>query len=189
MDVESLRKTLALVCKREPSLLLDILDSPQDTNPAQEHMTTAPSWCTCSFCREMPTMQENVCCGKTPQNCHSQLAVSFKPNDIHTEQLMKRIYGNNKVLSLQDFYTIVLDELVLEVAIRSRNDALAEPRDIDYNKAHRHAAYRQYVMWIHGHLGAGNRKVIPSCCVLRIRDRYPDPSGHYIGYIEGVLGF
>lgn len=102
---------------------------------------------------------------------------------------MKRIYGNNEVLSLQDFYTIVLDELVLEVAIRSRNDALAEPRDIDYNKAHRHAAYRQYVMWIHGHLGAGNRKVIPSCCVLRIRDRYPDPSGHYIGYIEGVLGF
>lgn len=60
MDVESLRKTLALVCKREPSLLLDILDSPQDTNPAQEHMTTAPSWCTCSFCRERPTMQENV---------------------------------------------------------------------------------------------------------------------------------
>lgn len=55
---------------------------------------------------------------------------------------MKRIYGNNKVLSLQDFYTIVLDELVLEVAIRSRNDALAEPRDIDYNKAHSHAAYR-----------------------------------------------
>lgn len=50
------------------------------------------------------------------------------------------IYGNNEVLSLQDFYTIVLDELVLEVAIRSRNDALAEPRDIDYNKAHRHAA-------------------------------------------------
>uniref|UniRef100_A0A8W8KG32 Uncharacterized protein n=1 Tax=Magallana gigas TaxID=29159 RepID=A0A8W8KG32_MAGGI len=43
MDVESLRKTLALVCKREPFLLLDILDSPQDTNPAQEHMTTAPS--------------------------------------------------------------------------------------------------------------------------------------------------
>lgn len=188
MDVESLRKTLALVCKREPSLLLDILDSSQDTNPTQ-HMTTAPSWCTCSFCRTMPTMQENVCCGKTPQNCHSQLAVSYQPNDIHTEQLMKCIYGNNKVLSLQDFYTIVLDELVLEVAIRSRNDALAEPRDIDYNKAHRHAAYRQYVMWIHGHLGAGNRKVIPSCCVLRIRDRYPDPSGHYIGYIEGVLGF
>lgn len=39
---------------------------------------------------------------------------------------MKRKYGNNKVLSLQIFYTIVLDELVLEVAIRSRNDALAE---------------------------------------------------------------
>lgn len=81
----------------------------------------------------------------------------------------------------------VLDELVLEVAVRCRNDALAEPRDIDYNRAHRHTAYRQYVMWMHGHLRAGNRKVIPCCCVWHIRDGYPVPSGQYVGHIEGIL--
>lgn len=67
------------------------------------------------------------------------------------------------------------------------NDALAEPKDNDYNRAHRHTAGRQYVMWMYGRLGSGNRKVIPSCCVWRIRDRYPEPSGQYIRYIEGIL--
>ena len=88
---------------------------------------------------------------------------------------------------MQDLYTIVLDELVLEVAMRYRNDVLAEPVENDYNKARRHAAHRQYVMWKHGRLGAGNRKVIPSCFVLKIRNKYPEPSGRYLVYLEGLL--
>lgn len=69
---------------------------------------------------------------------------------------MKCIYGNNKVFFLQDFYIIVLDEFVLEVVIRSRNDVLVELRDIDYNKVYRYVVYRQYVMWIYGYFGVGN---------------------------------
>lgn len=72
----------------------------------------------------------------------------------------------------KDFYTVVLDELVLEVAMRYHNDVLAEPRDDNINRSRRHAAYRQYIMWIHGRLGAGHRKVIPSCCVWQIRDNF-----------------
>lgn len=47
----------------------------------------------------------------------------------------------------KDFYTVVLDELVLEVAMRYHNDVLAEPRDDNINRSRRHAAYRQYIMW------------------------------------------
>ena len=45
-------------------------------------------------------------------------------------------------LFFQDFYTIVLDELVLEVAARHRDDVLAQPPDQDYNRSRIHTAYR-----------------------------------------------
>lgn len=54
----------------------------------------------------------------------------------------------------------MLEPLVLEVAMRYRNDMLAQPQDLDYNRCHRHTAYRQYILWIHGYLGVGNRQVI-----------------------------
>ena len=92
-------------------------------------------------------------------------------------------------LSFQDFYTIVLDELVLEVAARHRDDVLAQPSDQDYNRGRTHTTYRQYTLWRqHGYLRTGNRRVVPSCCVWRIRGTYPDPLGRYVGFMPGRLG-
>lgn len=71
--------------------------------------------------------------------------------------------------------------------MRYHNDVLAEPRDEHFNRSRRHKAYRQYIMWIHGRLGAGKRKVIPSCCVWEIREKFPEPSRQYVGFLEGVI--
>ena len=51
---------------------------------------------------------------------------------------------------------VVLDEVVLLVAQRYRQDVLATEEDDNYNCGKRHTAYRQFILWTFGYLGAGN---------------------------------
>lgn len=46
------------------------------------------------------------------------------------------------------------------------------------------AAYRQYTWWIHGYLGRGDRRVIPSCVVSAVRREFPEPQDNYTGFQE-----
>ena len=112
------------------------------------------TWCVCGICREMDTPIENVCCGV--QQC---------------------------VTNFQHFFNICLDHMVLTVAIHNRSAIRADP--LDYSPAsYRKAAYRQYILWAHGYLGRGNRRVVPSCVVVAIRRWYPSPTGIYLGFKE-----
>ena len=77
----------------------------------------------------------------------------------------------------------VLDTSVLSIAIVNRSDVFAD--DLEYSPAsYRKAAYRQWILWQHGYLGRANRRVIPSCVVWAVRDRYPAPDGNYLGFKE-----
>lgn len=66
---------------------------------------------------------------------------------------------------------LVLDEAVLSVAQRYRENVLAVPRDQDVNRGYRHTAFR----------------VVPSCCVWQIRDKFPDSFEQYTGFKDGRL--
>ncbi|KAH7973717.1 hypothetical protein HPB49_004180 [Dermacentor silvarum] len=52
------------------------------------------------------------------------------------------------------------------------------------NLQYRYTAYRQFVWWVYKRLGQGNRVVLPSCAVHRIRKEFPTPGGHYTGYLD-----
>ncbi|XP_066305018.1 P2X purinoceptor 7-like [Branchiostoma lanceolatum] len=111
----------------------------------------------------MMTDLERKCCGGSPRSCISRLP---------------------------DMDLFVLDQGVLRLARMVRDDILALQYDQEPGadmKEFRHAAYRQFVVWQYGRLGAGNRIVIPSCCVWRIRNTFQDPHDHYTGFIPNRL--
>lgn len=51
----------------------------------------------------------------------------------------------------------------------------------------RFAGYKQYTWWIHNRLGKGVRKVIPSCALWKIREKYPEASGSYVPFMESKM--
>lgn len=66
-----------------------------------------------------------------------------------------------------------------------RRDILVFDDDADLNRANRHHGYRQYILWSHGRLGAGDRRV----AVWKIKDKYPDPFEQYKGFVPGRFGW
>ena len=75
-----------------------------------------------------------------------------------------------------------------------RNDILAEQEEANKNKSLHHGSYRMFIMWVHTKLSAGDRRVIPSCCVWKIRNEFPDEFGQTkqiwlisLGKFTGVL--
>ncbi|XP_060576426.1 P2X purinoceptor 7-like, partial [Ruditapes philippinarum] len=160
-ESKEIKKLVIQLIKREPGLLFDLLEDdgtppPQPPHPAASNI---PSWCRCLNCREMPTELERKCCGCKPENCVSQ------------RDQMDRICLDPEVLAIGQAYY---------------RDMLGRHRQHmeDYNKTMRHSGYRNFTLWRHGRLGAGVRRVIPSCCVRRIRDTFPSASGTYTGLFQ-----
>ena len=161
LNVDDLRRLALELLRRQPAAFADIVNGelaagdglPADPpNPPPNE--NVPEWCKCGHCVVMPTQEENKCCTQSRRAC------------VTTTTL---------------FPQVVLDANILDIAMRYREDVLVLDNARN-NENFRHAAYRQFVLWQHGHLGRGNRRVVSSCCVTAIRARYPSPNGIYTGY-------
>jgi len=91
MSVDDMREVIKQVSRAQPSFLLNILDKSDVGNgqpgPEPPH-PDQPSWCSCSYCREMPTQQERLCCKRQPLNCHSRLPVRLQQYNLERKATM-----------------------------------------------------------------------------------------------------
>lgn len=136
----------------------DATDEMSDkTQPEPDPSKKVPAqvpWCVCGYCRPMPQDIENKCCKQA-----SCLTLTAR------------------------FAKLCLDPDVLELCIRNTGD-IRNDREDNSTRSFRKAAYRQFILARHGHLGKGNRRVCPSCIVLKIRENFPSVTGVYMGYRE-----
>ena len=81
------------------------------------------------------------------------------------------------------FHSICLNEDVLQVALSGWNDLREDDKQYENNNF-RFIAYRQYILWCHGHMGRRNRTPLPNCVLQKIREVFPDDENTYIPYMD-----
>lgn len=126
--------------------------------------TAVAPWCPPISRRARDTLVHRKYCGQDPTNC---------------------------IILLPHFSLSCLDAGFLRFHRQYRDEitVLGGTREAgDDNREFRYAAHRHFIFWQHGSLVAGNRRVIPSCCIWKIRDTFSDPLGQYIGFIPGIWG-
>ena len=96
------------------------------------------------------------------------------PQDMENKCCGRRNCVANKALR-----KLCLDAEYLLLCTKNTADIRNDRQDSSSHTFHK-AAYRNYILDTHGYLGKRKRKVVPSCCVLCIRQHYPSARGIYI---------
>lgn len=138
----------------QPTTSRQMTQDSENQYQAVASVSGIPNRCVCCRCRPMPQEVENKCCKL--KNC---ITLSSR------------------------FTKLCLDPDVVELCIRNTED-VRNDREDNSSRAFRKAAYRQFILARHGHLGKGNRRVCPSCLLLKIREQWLSTTGVYMGYSE-----
>jgi len=125
-------------------------------------------WCSCSQCSIEKREIDCLC-------CHEVSAVSEEQFD-----------GKQCITFTDEFKTICLNKTVLKNVLvgmhETRGDHIEKETS---NRSYRYAAYKQFVWWVFQRLGKGNRRVLPSCVIWKIRNCFEEEDGVYSLYSEG----
>ncbi|XP_033729534.1 P2X purinoceptor 7-like [Pecten maximus] len=133
-----------------------------DSNEVQD--LHVDQWCDCGHCGQMPTNLECRCC------------CSFNLCQEKMEQ------GNLTCITEHEAFQVnCLNRHVLELAFYEHLDNNGPIGDEEpVHELYRYIAYRRFVRWVWHRLGRKQRKVLPSCVVLKIRKTFP--SEDYTGF-------
>ena len=113
-------------------------------------------WCSCGNCQIFDDPCMNIC-------CHFQQCITLKPE-------VRNLCLRHDVLEVAN---------ILNWSYRTNLDPSFR------SSTFRNQAYRKFVLWQHGRLGAGSHVMVPSCVCKAIRTWFPEPEGgHYRGNVS-----
>lgn len=130
------------------------------------------NWCTCKMCLDMPTDQECVCCRE----------YDFIKNIIGSDVCITQNNLFDKLVLDKDVLNISRHKIILKSKEKKKRLLLSV--DEPENKLWRYLAYKNFISWINAWtaIGKGNRVVIPSCSIAKIRQTFPENDGVYVGF-------
>ncbi|KAK7175942.1 hypothetical protein R3I93_000259 [Phoxinus phoxinus] len=145
-------------------------------------------WCTCLHCHKMHTELESLCCTEWD---------IVMPQLEHVEHSADEMTSALRCITEYTGFPPLLSRSVLDVFFhlpkvnwkrRPRPEGPGGTLTVDQCRL---VAYRVVLEWIlkGEKLGRHNRKVLPSCVVWSIRERYPSSSGQYVGFKEAEQAF
>lgn len=140
-----------------------------------ENRSGTRNWCSCEKCVVMTTNQESVCCQEYANIKHLIRNYTF----ITQNNLFEKLILDRDVLNITRY------QLILKSKNKTKRQLLSV--DEPENKLWRYLAYKNFTSWINAWtaIGKGNRVVIPSCSIAKIRSLFPERNGIYVGFRPG----
>ncbi|KAM7302643.1 P2X purinoceptor 7-like isoform X1 [Ixodes scapularis] len=136
-----------------------------DTPPPARRVGSA-NWCSCNGCRAMLTDYESLCC-----------------REVDRARELCQDQGVSCITKHPWFELYCLNRPVLDLAyVKMQYFCSLDAGNRTQEEKYRYTAYHQFTWWVHKRLGRGNRVVLPSCVVCRIRQEFPSTDGTYRGF-------
>lgn len=149
-------------------------------------------FCRCGHCVDMEKREACVCCHDYEPPRGNQPVSSGGSGSEDPSQP-----GNYCLAQHPDFVTQILSETSLKLhfylkrQFMSQNQSIVDIDGMDdkaRHKLYRFVAYFSTITWlVKVRLGKGKRMAVPSCMTNRIHDKFPDPDGDYVGYVNVVM--
>lgn len=156
MSEGELRRCLRAAAIAEPEVMRNFIIGQHRVEPVIGDPGSSNSnvpGCSCGKCIVFTDPRMNICCGQRP--C---------------------------ITSKTEFKNLCLRHDVLEVANILNWSYQFNQEPSFRNSTFRNQAYRNFILWQHGRLGARRRVPVPSCVCKTVRDRFPESNGLYRGY-------
>ena len=126
-------------------------------------------WCECLQCQNETREIDCLCCQEV-----AALNEKFDENSMTC------------ITESTELQTLCLNTAVLKNVLTGLHDARGDHlENVCSNRSLRYAAYKQFTWWVYKNLGKGNRRVIPSYVLWKIRDMFPEVDKQYVLYSEG----